>query len=237
MRRLRVLFRPGLFLLGAGTLLLGPLAGFSAAHEERRLGNLEAVVGWGTEPAFAGTINSAQLILSRGGQPVVKGVDLEVEVIFGEESTTLTMGPDFVVGVFGEPGDYRASFLPTRAGDYTFRFTGTVQGEEFDEEFSSGPDTFDPIEDPAEISFPAQDPSNAQLAEALERRTDRLSERIEALSGDGSGGTDLWTWVALGLGALALITATGSRRRSPAGGSAGAAHGQHSPGGLPPSGD
>lgn len=198
-------------LLGSVALLLGPLTGLTAAHEQRNIGDLEAVVGWGTEPAYAGTINSVQLILVHGGEPVVKGVDVEVEVIFGEESTTLTMEPDFVVGVFGEPGDYRAFLVPTRPGDYTFHFTGSIQGEEFDEEFSSGPETFDPIGDPAEISFPAQDPSNAQLAEALERRTDRLSEQIEALSGGDSAGTSIWTWVALGIAVLAFITRSAAR--------------------------
>jgi hypothetical protein len=135
------------------------------------------VVGFGTEPAYAGQPNSVQLILEHDGEPVVDlGNTLDVEVSFGEETIALELEPNFAVGEFGEPGDYRAWFIPTRTGEYTFHFTGTIDGEDVDETFVSGPDTFGPLQDPAEIQFPVQDPSNGELAERVEQESQRTAD-------------------------------------------------------------
>jgi len=45
-------------------LLVPLLASPAAAHEQRTVGKYSMVVGFGTEPAFAGTPNSVQLILA-----------------------------------------------------------------------------------------------------------------------------------------------------------------------------
>ena len=92
------------------------------AHEARELGHLEMEVGWGTEPAFAGEVNSVQLLLVHDGQPVVDlGDTLDLEVTFGDTTTPMTLEPFFGEGE-GTPGDYRAWFIPTSAGRYTFHF-------------------------------------------------------------------------------------------------------------------
>jgi hypothetical protein len=161
------------------TLAVG-LAPAASAHESRSQGDLEMVVGFGTEPAYAGQPNSVQLILSRGGEPVVDlGGTLDTEVSFGDETMAVELEPNFAVGAFGEPGDYRAWFIPTRPGRYAFHFTGTIEGERVDETFTSGPRTFGDVNDPAEIQFPAQDPTTGELADRIEREVPRLESSID----------------------------------------------------------
>lgn len=192
-------------LLVAGALLVLILlpAAPAAAHETRVVGDIVMTVGFATEPAFAGEPNEAEVSLSerRSEDPIVEGVDLEVEVIFGEESMAMEMEPGFVVGVFGEPGSYSASFVPSRAGDYTFRIFGTVGDQEIDESFTSGEETFSAPRDPAEAAFPAQDPSNAELADRLERETARVADAAES---ESSGARTL-AIIALVVGAIGLI--------------------------------
>jgi hypothetical protein len=164
-------------LVGLLTLSLSPAA---LAHEGRRMGDLEMVVGFGTEPAYAGQPNSVQLILAHHGRPVVDlGDTLAVEVSFGDETMEVPIEPFFAVGEFGEPGDYRAWFIPTRVGRYAFHFSGTIDGEEVDETFRSGPTTFSNVLDPADIQFPVQDPSTGELAERIDREIPRLTSAIE----------------------------------------------------------
>jgi hypothetical protein len=148
------------------------LASTASAHEGRSQGDLEMVVGFGTEPAYSGQPNSVQLVLVHDGEPVVDlGDTLDVEVSFGDETMALPLEPNFAVGAFGEPGDYRAWFIPTRPGQYAFHFSGTIDGEEVDETFTSGPRTFSDVQNPADIQFPVQDPSNGELAERIEQRS------------------------------------------------------------------
>lgn len=164
-------------LTGLLVVLLAPAA---VAHEPRKQGDLEMVVGFGTEPAYAGQPNSVQIILVHDGRPVVDlGNTLDVEVSFGDEAMSLEIEPFFAVGEFGEPGDYRAWFIPTRPGQYEFRFSGTVDGERVDETFTSGPETFGDVANPADIQFPVQDPTTGELAERIDREVPRLASAIE----------------------------------------------------------
>jgi hypothetical protein len=164
-------------LTGLLPVLLAPVA---LAHEPRTQGDLEMVVGFGTEPAYAGQPNSVQLMLVHDGRPVVNlGNTLDVEVSFGDETMPLEIEPFFAVGEFGELGDYRAWFIPTRPGQYEFHFSGTIHGEEVDQTFTSGPKTFGDVENPADIQFPVQDPTNGELAERIDREVPRLASAIE----------------------------------------------------------
>lgn len=163
--------------VGLPVMLPAPAA---IAHEGRRQGDLEMVVGFGTEPAYAGQPNSVQLILVHHGQPIVDlGDTLAVEVSFGDETKELPIEPFFAVGEFGDPGDYRAWFIPTRPGQYAFHFSGTIDGEEVDETFTSGPTTFNDVSDPSDIQFPVQDPSTGELAERIDREIPRLTSAID----------------------------------------------------------
>jgi hypothetical protein len=70
-------------------------------------------------------------------------------VLFEDQTLALPLSP-----LFGEPGGYRSVFFPTAPGDYTFRIYGTIDGTEIDESFTSGPETFSPVADPAPLQFP-----------------------------------------------------------------------------------
>jgi hypothetical protein len=140
------------------------------------------VVGFGTEPAYAGQPNSVQLVLEHHGDAVVDlGNTLDVEVSFGDQTMALELEPFFEVGEFGTPGDYRAWFIPTRSGRYEFHFSGTIEDEEVDETFTSG-NTFSDVLNPAEIQFPEQDPTTGELAERIDREIPRLTSAIEDAS-------------------------------------------------------
>lgn len=157
-----------------GIVSVAAAAPAALAHEQHQQGDLGMVVGFGTEPAYAGQPNSVQIVLVHDGEPVEDlGGTLSVEVSFGDEATVLELEP-----MFGEPGDYRGWFIPTRPGQYEFHFTGTVDGEEVDETFVSGPNTFSDVNNPADIQFPAVDPSNGELAERIEQETARSDEAI-----------------------------------------------------------
>jgi hypothetical protein len=183
-------FRKPIAALGVVAAVL-LLAAPAFAHEGRSHGDLEMVVGFGTEPAFAGQPNSVQLILHHDGEPVVDlGDTLSVEVAFGEESMELPLEPNFAVGVYGEPGDYRAWFVPTRPGAYTFRFFGTIEGEEIDESFTSGPDTFSEVASVADAAFPTADPTNGELADRIDQEIPRITGQIDELRADVAAGAE-----------------------------------------------
>ena len=204
------------------------LAGPAAAHEERHVGDFDLVVGFGEEPAYAGQPNSVLLLLSRGGQPVTDLTDtLSVTVGFGNQSEDLSVEPFFEVGEFGTPGDYRAWFIPTRAGKYSVHFTGTIHGTKIDETFTSGPTTFDEVVNASDAEFPVQDPTNGELADRIDREIPRLEASItdvktsvdrsvgSAVDDVSSARTLALVGVALGaLGLIAAIAAIAMTRRS-----------------------
>jgi hypothetical protein len=206
--------RRGLLAVAVATVALGALilpAGVVQAHESREVGDLTLVVGWSNEPAFAGFGNEVQVIVSetRGERPVEDG-ELEAEVVFGEggASTQVTLDPSF-----STPNEYLGYLIPTRAGTYTFNVSGTVGGETIEETFTSGPDTFNDVQNPADAEFPEQDPTRGEIAEAL----DRLSGRVEELGAQepADEGSDPALWIAIGAGVLALIAVVlAARRRS-----------------------
>jgi len=178
---------PAAALVGALVLLSAAPA---FAHESRKLGHLEMEVGWGTEPAFAGEVNSVQLLLVHDGQPVVDlGDTLDLEVTFGEKTTPMTLEPFFGEGE-GTPGDYRAWFIPTSAGRYTFYFSGTVDGGDVDESFTSGPNTFDDVENPQSVEFPEQQPTSGELAARIDRVEPRLASAIGDVQADAQTAAD-----------------------------------------------
>jgi hypothetical protein len=163
--------------LGLGVLLVGAWAGPAGAHEGKQVGRYRFVVGFGDEPAYAGQKNSVQLLLSDArGKPVTNlGDTLEVMVMAGRQTQDLALEPFFEVGEFGTPGDYRAFFIPSTPGTYTFHFHGIIAGQKVEQDFTSGPKTFGNVQDPAQATFPKlNQPSNAQIAQRLDRETARL---------------------------------------------------------------
>jgi hypothetical protein len=168
--------------LGLAALLVPLWAGAAAAHEGRKVGDYRLAVGFGDEPAYAGQKNSVQvLITDAAGQPVVDlGDTLKVMAMMGKQSMDLALEPFFEVGEFGTPGDYRAFFIPSTPGKYTFHLQGTIKGQKISQPFTSSPTTFSDVQDPARAAFPKLDqPTAGQVAQRLERESARLGTSLQ----------------------------------------------------------
>jgi hypothetical protein len=167
---------------GAAALTIIVAAPPSLAHGSHEEGDHTFVIGFAEEPAYTGSPNAVQVIVTHDGEPVTEGVDLQVTVSFGDASTDLRLLP-----AFGEPGDYRADLVPSEPGAYTFHVTGTVEGEEVDIELTSGPDTFSEVTSLTEAAFPPVNaPSNEDLADRLEQE----SQRVETASADAASAAE-----------------------------------------------
>lgn len=187
------------------TVLLAPPA---FAHEQRNVGKYSFVVGFGDEPAFTGQKNSVQLFLSdaKSGKAVTDiGNTLNVQVSYGSQTgPEMTMEPDFEVGEFGTPGDYRAWFFPTRPGKYTFHFTGTVHGQKIDESFTSSPTGFGEVEDTQQAEFPVKDPTAGQLNDRISREFPRVDAAIKDAS-DAADSGKLFGIIGIVVGGIGLL--------------------------------
>jgi hypothetical protein len=164
-------------MVATATALLTLGAGAATAHEERAVGRYSVVVGFGEEPAYAGTRNSVQVRVSDpAGKPVRDlGGTLDAMLMAGGQERKLPLEPAFGDD-WGTPGDYRAWFVPSVPGRYAVHLAGTIKGQRIDQVFTSGPGTFDDVQDPARASFPATRTASAgELAQRLDRELPRLA--------------------------------------------------------------
>ncbi|HUR22687.1 MAG TPA: hypothetical protein VMZ73_02325 [Acidimicrobiales bacterium] len=198
-------------LLAAGASLAGPAVAPAWAHETRTGGPVRFVVGWGDEPSYTGFKNSVQVTVSEAsGAPITDlGDALTVEVIKGDDRATLPLVPNFRVGAFGTPGDYRAWLTPTRPGGYSFHLTGAIRGQKVDETFTSSKTTFNDVEDVTNIAFPAKDPSTGQLAARIDREVPRLEKAVEKADSRADTAQTL-ALLGLGVGVVGLLAAAGA---------------------------
>jgi hypothetical protein len=160
--------------LAALTLAVALVAAPALAHETNEVGDLSLEIGWGTEPAYVGQLNSVQVIVTHkaDGDPIEDpGASLAAAVSYGDKQTSLELAPNFE----SIPGEYRALLIPTAPGDYTFHITGKVEGLDVDVEVTSSPKTFSPVEDASTVQFPVKAPTNAELAQRLDTELGRLS--------------------------------------------------------------
>jgi hypothetical protein len=174
------------------------------AHGSYDHGDISIDTGFATEPAFVGQPNAVQLQISKGGKAVtdLRQGDLKVDVGFSGQRTTLTLEPQFEVGEWGTPGDYRASFIPTQPGPYTFDISGTVDGEKVTYSMTSGPKTFSEVEDTSSALFPpVQTPSTTDLATKLDQETARTTDAIAS----ANDAADSARTVAIVAGVLAIV--------------------------------
>jgi hypothetical protein len=206
-------------------MLVPLLASPASAHEAKTVGKYHFVVGFGDEPAYVGEKNSVQLILADAKDTPVAdlGNTLKVAVTTGTaEPLQLPMEPFFEVGEFGTPGDYRAFFIPTTPGSYSFHFTGTIKGQKIDQTFKSGPQTFSDIDDPAQVQYPVKQPTGGQLATRADRETARINAALTAerdQAKDDAASARTLAIIGLIVGALGLLAggaALAMRRRGPA---------------------
>jgi len=201
-------------------LVLGATAP-AFAHVEKAVGKYKLTVGWGDEPVYSGFRNSVQVIVADSkGKPVADlGDSLKVTVSFSGQTVSLpletTFDPDSGEGT---PGDYRAWFIPTRPGDYTFTFTGSIHGQKVNQSFSSSPTTFDTVKAPSDVEFPAKDPSNGDLATRLVAVDGRVSAAKKAADGGKSTATTALILAIVGLvvGIGGLGFGLASRRKAAA---------------------
>jgi hypothetical protein len=191
-------------------LLVPLLAVPASAHGEHKVANYTLEVGFGTEPGYAGVTNSVQVTISNNGKPVTDAKGLKVAVSTGDaEPRQMPLEPYFGDD-FGEPGDYRAFFIPTAPGAYTFKLTGSLGGKKIDQSYTSGKDGFDEIADPAEAQYPAPEPTGSQLTTRLDRETDRINAALaadrEAADSEVASARRMAT-IGLAVGALGLLAA------------------------------
>jgi len=182
----------------------------ASAHGEHKVANYTLEVGFGTEPGYAGVTNSVQVMISNNGKPVTDAKGLKVAVSTGDaEPRQMALEPYFGDD-FGEPGDYRAFFIPTAPGAYTFKLTGSLGGRKIDQSYTSGKDGFDEIVDPSEAQYPAPEPTGSQLTTRLDRETDRINAVLaadrEAADNELASARRTAT-IGLAVGALGLLAA------------------------------
>jgi hypothetical protein len=204
-------------------VVLVPLVAVPApAHGEHKIGSYDVEVGFGTEPAYAGVTNSVQLIIRNNGKPVTDANGLKVAVSTGDaEAKELALEP-YWSDDFGQPGDYRAFFIPTAPGAYTFKLSGPLGGKKVDESYTSGKDGFDEVTDPAEVQYPTAQPTGSQLTTRLDRETARIDAALAAdrqAADDRVASARRTATIGLVVGALGLLAAVAAgvlalRRRS-----------------------
>jgi hypothetical protein len=164
MRRISSLAAAGSFGLVSALLLVSPPA--VEAHETRTIADsqYQIVIGFMNEPVFAGDksglefwVTEAPVATPAAGDEEAEGAPVEgleetlqAEVIYEDQTMELPLS-----AIWDDPGGYYSVFFPTASeGDYTFRIFGAIDGTDIDETFTSGPETFGPVEDPAPLRFP-----------------------------------------------------------------------------------
>ncbi|MEX1262373.1 MAG: hypothetical protein WEE66_00335 [Actinomycetota bacterium] len=217
--------RAALGVVVAGLSVLPAAPAF--AHSEAGQGGLSLTIGFVDEPAFAGQPNAVQLVVEHDGEPVIdlRPGDVAVEITYGgETSEPMDLAPAFFFEagqlVFGEAGDYRADFVPSQPGKYTFHFTGTIDGEEVDEEMTSGPATFSAVVDADSLSFPAVDaPSIQEVVTRIDAESTRAADGVaaaEAAAASAESAASSARTVGMAgivLGAIGIIAAIAAGRR------------------------
>ena len=184
------------------------------AHEARKVGRWNFDVGWETEPTYAGFPNAVHLGLNDANDKpfLTLGDTLKVDITAGGKTSTLAFEPAFE-GEEGQPGVYLAGLIPSRPGTYAFRIYGTIKADKIDATFTCGDQTFDCVTDASEVQFPAQDPSNAQLADRITQEAARVKTSVEDAN-DASKLAKTLGYVGIGLGGLALLVALARGRGS-----------------------
>jgi len=209
------------FVLGTAVLLAALAAAPASAHTEKQVGKYSFVIGFGTEPAYAGQPNSLQVIISRDGKPAT---DLagQLDGLMGHayygskadlklENAMMPLEPHFGDG-WGTPGDYRSFFVPTQPGTYTFSLKGKLGSQKINLAVPSGPETFGDVNDPAKTALPAvKDPTTGQLAQRLDRDATRVNGTMAAAvaaqqdAEDAAGQARMLALGGLVVGAVGLV--------------------------------
>lgn len=177
------------------------VSGPALAHETREVGAYRFVVGFVNEPPLVEEPNGVDLRVTRiADNTPVEGLEKTLRVSLsyagGKETDPQPLRPRF-----GMPGRYTLDVVPTKAGEYTFHFTGEIEGRRVDERFTSGPGRFDHVGEKTAMMFPERQPLIGDLASTA--RTARLIGVAGLIVGV----------LGMGLGVTALTIALRGGRR------------------------
>jgi hypothetical protein len=154
---MKTALRSGLVLLGVALLVVLVTTQSASAHERRQVGKYTFVVGFLEEPAYANLKNGLDLTICTGkactytvkdGQRVVSNPAMDAEKTLKADVSTGSSAPLALAlePRYNNPGKYAAYFMPSKSGAYTFHITGTLNGEQVDEKFTSSPDGFSEVD-------------------------------------------------------------------------------------------
>src|SRR5579883_1363418 len=181
-RLLRVL--AGASALVALLAVLFPAA--ALAHEKRAVGNYTFVVGFLNEPAIQNQPNGLDLTITDPQGKPVTGAEKTLKVAIAYGGGTPKDLP--LTARFGLPGKYTADVIPTKAGSYSFIFSGTLDGQPVNERFDSGPGRFDDVTSPATLQFPETVPAPADLAQQTQAANATAQAALQRATLFGLGG-------------------------------------------------
>lgn len=196
----------------------------ASAHKEVNVGSYVFEIGWTNEPVLVGERNGLYLFITPANESDhaaessdhdqaeeagehdhaeetaqssqtagVAGAEatLEFAVEYGGVRKTYPLRP-----VVDQPGQYTADLIPTREGQYTFIFSGSVNGEAIELEFE--PEEVEPVGD---LAFPEAPLSEAQLTAQLAAvQAQANTSQMIAIGGVVLG------LVGAGLGVYGLVT-------------------------------
>lgn len=186
-------------MIGLGALLAMLMPTAVLAHEGREVagGKYRMIVGFLNEPVFAGDKSGLELRVTDNppaqgsGEPQYTGIEglettLQAEVIYGDQKLALPLEP-----AWRDPGAYVSYFYPTAVGDYSFHIWGTINGEQIDETFTSGPETFGPVQE--RIEFPKQAASASGVAGSITSESNSVGSAVGSLiAGISLGAAGVW---------------------------------------------
>ncbi|MFI5262384.1 MAG: hypothetical protein ACHQZR_07515 [Candidatus Limnocylindrales bacterium] len=171
------------------------------AHQQVDFGPYHLEIGFIDEPVYVGNKSGLEFDVFKGTDPVA-GLEktLKAQVIYQGQSRDLDIQPE----TDDSNNFYRAYFIPTAAGPYTFHIYGAIEGTAFDQSYTSSPTGFDEVQDAAPGQFPVQLPTLAEVQASAQKGADAASQVTIALALGGAG-------VVIGLFGVGLALA--ARRR------------------------
>ena len=116
--------------------------------------------------------------------------------------------------IAGEPGKYKADFIPTASGQYVFHFFGAIEGMLLDERFESGVGRFDDVQPANAIQFPESAASTRELESAVRGALESAQEAqgkalaVESTASSAQDGASTATTLAIAgivVGAVGIV--------------------------------
>lgn len=140
-------------------------ASVASAHGHTEVGDYEIVIGFHNEPAYQGEPNGLNMfVTNKATKAKINGLEdtLKAELIDGDKKVALP-----VKAQWGQDGAYTAYVIPTETGAYTWHIFGTINTTPVDVSMTAGPEAFSEIESKGAISFPAAEPTAADLTSQI----------------------------------------------------------------------